>query len=37
MEAAAQMLAVGRVVVYKLHELGDASVISHKLEMIGGR
>jgi hypothetical protein len=36
MRAAAQMLAVGRVVVYKLHKLGDASLVA-KLEMIGGR
>jgi hypothetical protein len=36
MEVTAQMLAVGRVVVYKLHKLGDASVVS-KLEMTGGR
>jgi hypothetical protein len=30
MEAAAQMLAAGRVVVYKPHKPGDASVISWK-------
>jgi hypothetical protein len=30
MKVAAQVLAVGRVVVYKPHELGDASVRSWK-------
>jgi hypothetical protein len=30
MEVAAQMLAAGRVVIYKLHALGDASVESWK-------
>jgi hypothetical protein len=35
MEVAAQMLAVGRVVVYKLHIARRC--VGHKLEMIGGR
>jgi hypothetical protein len=35
MKAAAQMLAVGRIVVYKLHELGDAPVISWKGLAVG--
>jgi hypothetical protein len=29
------MLAAGRVVVYKPHELGDASVVSWKLLAVG--